>query len=46
MRMRWEGNVARVGEKRNSYRVLMGKSEVKRQLGRTRRLEGKIKVDL
>jgi hypothetical protein len=27
MRMRWTGHVARMGEKRNSYRVLVGKSE-------------------
>jgi len=39
------GCVARTGEKRTAHRVLMGKSEVKRQLGRTRRcLEGKIKI--
>jgi hypothetical protein len=39
------GHVARTGEKRNAHRVLMGKFEVKRQLGRTRRwLESKIKI--
>jgi hypothetical protein len=36
-RMRWAGHVARMGEKRNVYRVLMGKPEGKRLLGRTRR---------
>jgi hypothetical protein len=36
-RMRWAGHVARMGEERNVYRVLMGKSEGKRPLGRQRR---------
>jgi hypothetical protein len=27
MRMRWAGHVARVGEKRNVYRLLVGKEE-------------------
>jgi hypothetical protein len=35
-RMRWAGNVARMGEKRNAYRLLTGKPEVKRPLGRPR----------
>jgi len=35
--MRWAGYVARMGEKREVYRVLMGKSEGKRPLGRPRR---------
>jgi hypothetical protein len=35
--MRWAGHVARMGEKRNVYRVLMGKPEGKRALGRPRR---------
>jgi hypothetical protein len=35
-RMRWTGNVARMGENRNSYRLLVGKPEGKRPLGRTR----------
>jgi hypothetical protein len=35
--MRWAGHVARMGEKRNAYRILMGKSEGKRPLGRPRR---------
>jgi hypothetical protein len=33
-RMRWAGCVARMGEERNVYRVLMGKPEGKRPLGR------------
>jgi hypothetical protein len=28
-RMRWAGHVARMGEKRNAYRLLVGKSEGK-----------------
>jgi hypothetical protein len=36
-KMRWAGNAARMGEKRNDYRLLMGKSERKRPLGRPRR---------
>ena len=35
--MRWTGHVARMGEKRGLYRVLVGKREGKRQLGRPRR---------
>jgi hypothetical protein len=31
-RMRWAWNVARMGEKRNTYRILVGKPEGKRQL--------------
>jgi hypothetical protein len=36
-RMRWAGHVARMGEKRNAYRLLVGKSVGKRPLGRPRR---------
>jgi len=36
-RMRWAGHVARMGEERVVYRVLMGKPEGKRPLGRPRR---------
>jgi hypothetical protein len=32
-RMRWTGHVARMGEKRNAYRVLAGKPKGKRPLG-------------
>ena len=35
--MRWAGHVARMGVRRGVYRVLMGKPEGKRQLGRPRR---------
>jgi hypothetical protein len=35
--MRWAGNVGRMGEKRNAYRILVGKPEGKRPLGRPRR---------
>jgi hypothetical protein len=36
-RMTWAGHVARMWEKRNVYRLLVGKSEGKRPLGRSRR---------
>jgi hypothetical protein len=36
-RMRWTGHVAGIGEKRNAYRLLVGKSEGRRPLGRPRR---------
>ena len=36
-RMRWAGHVARMGGERGVYRVLVGKPEVKRPLGRPRR---------
>jgi hypothetical protein len=36
-KMRWAGHVARVGEKRNAYRILVGKPEGRRLLGRPRR---------
>jgi hypothetical protein len=46
-RMRWAGRVARMGEGRNVYRVLVGKPEGKRPLGRRRRRwEDGIKMDL
>jgi hypothetical protein len=35
--MRWAGYVARMGEKRNAYRLLVGKPEGRRPLGRPRR---------
>jgi hypothetical protein len=37
-RMRWAGYVAPIGEKRNAYRLLVGKPEGKRPLGRPRRI--------
>jgi len=36
-RMRWTGHVARMGEESGVYRVLVGKPEGKRPLGRPRR---------
>jgi hypothetical protein len=36
-RMGWVGHVARMGETRNAYRILVGKTEGKRPLGRPRR---------
>jgi hypothetical protein len=36
-RMRWAGHVALMGEKRNAYRILVGKPEGRRPLGRPRR---------
>ena len=46
-RMRWAGHVARMGEGRGVYRVLVGKHEGKRPLGRPRRRwEDNIKMDL
>ena len=36
-RMRWAGHVARMGEERGAYRVMVGKPEGKRPLGRPRR---------
>jgi len=45
-RMRWVGHVARMGERRGVCRVLVGKPEGKRPLGRPRRRwEGNIKMD-
>jgi hypothetical protein len=46
-RMRWAGHVARMGEKRVVHRVLVGKPEGKRPLGRPRRRwEDNIKMDV
>jgi hypothetical protein len=46
-RMRWAGHVARMGEGRGVYRVLVGKPEGKRPLGRPRRRwEDNIRMDL
>jgi transcription termination factor 2 len=46
-RMRWAGHVARMGETRNAYRILVGKSEGNRPLGRPRRRwVDNIKMDL
>jgi hypothetical protein len=46
-RMRWAGHVARMGEGRKVYRVLVGKPEGKRPLGRPRRRwEDGVRMDL
>jgi hypothetical protein len=46
-RMRWAGHVARMGEKTNAYRILVGKPEGKRLLGTPRRRwVDNIKMDL
>jgi hypothetical protein len=46
-RMRWAGHVARMGEKRSMCRLLVGKPEGKRPLGRPRRRWiDNIKMDL
>ena len=45
--MRWAGHVARMGEERGVYRVLVGKPEGKRPLGRPgRRWVDNIRMDL
>jgi hypothetical protein len=47
VRMRWVGHVARMREGRSVYRVLVGRPEGKRPLGRSRcRWEDNIKMDL
>jgi hypothetical protein len=46
-RLRWTGRIARVGERRGEYRVLVGKHEGRRPLGRPRRTwEDNIKMGL
>jgi hypothetical protein len=46
-RMRWAGHVARMGEKRNAYRLSVGEPEGKRPLRRPRRnLMDNIRMDL
>jgi hypothetical protein len=46
-RMRWAGHIARIGVKKNAYRILVGKPEGKRPLGRPRRRwVNNIKMDL
>jgi len=46
-RMRWAGHVARMGEGRGVYRVLVGKPEGRRPMGRPRRRwEDNIRMDL
>jgi hypothetical protein len=46
-RMRWAGHVARMGEKRNAYSILVGKPEGRRPMERPRhRWVDNIKMDL
>jgi hypothetical protein len=46
-KMIWAEHVARIGEKRNAYRIFVGNPEGKRLLGRPRRRwVGNIKMDL
>jgi hypothetical protein len=46
-RMRWAGHVARMGEVRSAYNILVGWPEGRRPLGRPRRRwEDNIKIDL
>jgi hypothetical protein len=45
--MRWVGHVARMREKRNTYRILVGKPEANSPLGRPkRRWVDNVKIDL
>ena len=45
-RLRWAGHVARMEQSRNAYRVLVGKPEGRRPLGRPRRsCEDNIRMD-
>jgi hypothetical protein len=45
--MRWAGHVPHMGRKRNAYRILVGKPEGKKPLGRSRcRREDNIRMDL
>jgi hypothetical protein len=47
IRMRWVGHVTRMGEKRGAYRILVGRPEGRRPLGRPRRRwEDGIKMDI
>jgi sulfite reductase beta subunit-like hemoprotein len=46
-RMRWAGHIALTGQTRNAYKILVGKTEGKRQLGRRRRKwENHTRIDL
>jgi hypothetical protein len=46
-RIRWAGHVARMGEVRSAYNILVGRPEGRRPLGRPRRRwEDNIKIDL
>jgi hypothetical protein len=45
-RMRWVGHTAQTGEKRNEYRLLVGKPEGKRPQGRQTRRWVDVRIDL
>jgi len=45
-KIRWAGQVVPMGERRGVHRVLVGKPQGKRPLGRPRRWEDNIKMDL
>ena len=46
-RMRWTGHVARMGDRRGAYMVMVGRPDGKRPLGRPiHRWEDNIKMDL
>jgi hypothetical protein len=45
-RMRWVGHVARMGEVRGAYNILVGRPEGRRPLGRPKRRWKDIKIDL
>jgi hypothetical protein len=45
-RMRWAGHVGRMGENRNAYRLLVGKPEGRRPLGRPKRRWLDIRMDV
>jgi len=47
-RMRWAGHLVRMGEERGVYRVLLGKPEGRRPIGRPRRrwVDDNIRMDL
>jgi hypothetical protein len=47
-RMRWAGHVARMGEKRGAYKILVGRPDGRRPLERPRRRweDNNIKMDL
>jgi hypothetical protein len=46
VRMRWVGHVARMGEGRVAYWILVGTPEGRRPLGSPRRRWGNVKIDL
>jgi hypothetical protein len=46
-KMKWARQVARIGQVRNAYNILVGRPEGKRPLGRPMsRWEGNIRIDL